>query len=323
MRALLKAGFVIGAAVLPLAGCDDLLASFGDDGAADPEVIVAAPPENSDALVEYYARAERDLIASGRMRTDVAPEDADFTIDSLVDDFVHIALYDEFAVNNSRFVAQQRPSRLRRWQQPIRVGLVFGPSVDDKQVQQDLRGVRSYARRLASATGHPVTVTDGSDANLTVLFLNRSEQQMLGHDLTLTQPDLPAELIDGLVNSPREAFCNAYTLADADNPDSYDLAFILIKAEQRGLMRVSCIHEEMAQAMGLPNDSPDARPSIFNDDEEFALLTRHDEVLLRMLYDGRLHPGMTEEEARPLLRAIAEDAVAATGTGNLLAKPSG
>ena len=25
--------------------------------------------------------------------------------------------------------------------------------------------------------------------------------------------------------------------------------------------------------MGLPNDSPDARPSIFNDDEEFALLT--------------------------------------------------
>ena len=32
--------------------------------------------------------------------------------------------------------------------------------------------------------------------------------------------------------------------------------------------------------MGLANDSPEARPSIFNDDEEYALLTGHDEMLL-------------------------------------------
>ena len=43
--------------------------------------------------------------------------------------------------------------------------------------------------------------------------------------------------------------------------------------------------------MGLPNDSPEARPSLFNDDLEFALLTEHDAVLLRMLYDPRLRPG--------------------------------
>jgi len=72
-------------------------------------------------------------------------------------------------------------------------------------------------------------------------------------------------------------------------------------------MRLSCIHEEMAQAMGLANDSPTARPSIFNDDEEFALLTRHDELLLKMLYDRRLRLGMTPLQARPLLPAIAED----------------
>ena len=43
--------------------------------------------------------------------------------------------------------------------------------------------------------------------------------------------------------------------------------------------------------MGLPNDSPEARPSLFNDDLEFALLTEHDAILLRMLYDPRLRPG--------------------------------
>jgi hypothetical protein len=70
---------------------------------------------------------------------------------------------------------------------------------------------------------------------------------------------------------------------------------------------MSCLHEEMAQALGLPNDSPTARPSIFNDDEEFALLTRHDELLLRILYDRRLQPGMTKKQAVPIVRQIAAE----------------
>ena len=76
---------------------------------------------------------------------------------------------------------------------------------------------------------------------------------------------------------------------------------MLIRAEHPPFTRLSCVHEEMAQAMGLPNDSPEARPSLFNDDLEFALLTEHDAILLRMLYDPRLRPGMTSAEARPLL----------------------
>ena len=74
-------------------------------------------------------------------------------------------------------------------------------------------------------------------------------------------------------------------------------------------MRTSCIHEEIAQGLGLPNDSPTARPSIFNDDEEFALLTAHDELLLRVLYDPRLEIGMTPDEARPIVDAIATELI--------------
>ena len=82
---------------------------------------------------------------------------------------------------------------------------------------------------------------------------------------------------------------------------------MLVKAEHPDLLRLSCIHEEVAQAMGLANDSPQARPSIFNDDEEFALLTRHDELLLKMLYDPRLKLGMTPAEARPTVQRIARE----------------
>ena len=57
----------------------------------------------------------------------------------------------------------------------------------------------------------------------------------------------------------------------------------------------------------LANDSRNARPSIFNDDDEFSLLTNHDELLLKMLYDPRLEPGMTAREAEPITRIIARE----------------
>ena len=81
-------------------------------------------------------------------------------------------------------------------------------------------------------------------------------------------------------------------------------AIILIKAETAGILRESCAHEEFAQALGPGNDFDGARPSIFNDDQEFALLTAHDEMILRVLYDPRLRPGMTRAEGMPIARAI-------------------
>ena len=79
---------------------------------------------------------------------------------------------------------------------------------------------------------------------------------------------------------------------------------VVIGSETRGILRRACLHEEIVQSLGLANDHPDVRPSIFNDDGEFALLTEHDEHLLRILYDPRLEIGMTAEEAMPIVRRI-------------------
>ncbi|MEO1789186.1 MAG: DUF2927 domain-containing protein, partial [Pseudomonadota bacterium] len=84
-------------------------------------------------------------------------------------------------------------------------------------------------------------------------------------------------------------------------------------AEHPDLMRLSCLHEEIAQGFGLSNDSPKARPSVFNDDEEFGLLTHHDELLLKMLYDDRLKPGMTPDEAAPIVQTLARELVGGAG----------
>jgi hypothetical protein len=105
---------------------------------------------------------------------------------------------------------------------------------------------------------------------------------------------------------PRSAFCLVFAFSRG-GADTYAAAVAVIRGEHPDLLRRSCIHEEIAQGMGLANDSDRARPTVFNDSEEFATLTTHDEYLLRILYDDRLRPGMTEDEARPIVTRIATE----------------
>jgi hypothetical protein len=79
----------------------------------------------------------------------------------------------------------------------------------------------------------------------------------------------------------------------------------VIRAELSDKLRRACIHEEIAQGLGLTNDSGEARPSLFSDDDEWARLTELDEALLRVHYHPDLQPGMTAEEALPLAQRLA------------------
>ncbi|MCC6006651.1 MAG: DUF2927 domain-containing protein [Rhodobacteraceae bacterium] len=293
------------AAALALGGCELPLTD------APGPVPEAAPPsevsDESRRLEAYYAQVEARLLSRGLLRTDGGGQDTPFTARMLAENFERIALYDEYVVAAGQFVARATPSRLRRWQEPVRVRLIWGASVPEERRAGDRARIGAYLQRLGRLTGHPVGLTE-SGGNVLVYIVNLDEQRTLGPRLRTDMPGVPGIVVSSIVNSPRSTFCAAYALSDAGNDDSvYSQAIIHLKDEHRGLMREACIHEELAQMMGLPNDSALARPSIFNDDEEFALLTRHDEYLLRILYDRRLSPGMTPAEARPVVARIARE----------------
>lgn len=272
-----------------------------------PEVPLASI--ESQQISAYYASVQARLLSQGLLRQETKPSDAIFTTSELVENFERIALFDEYSIRNNEFVAAQTASTLRRWGRPITIGVNFGPSVTKEQRATDIAAIRQFSKRLARLTGLNISMADARRANFSILFLNKDEQRDLTPQLVNRVKYLTPQIVDEIQNSPRSIFCVAYAVSEAGSLAGYKGAVILIKGEHTDLMRKSCIQEEMAQALGLANDSPKARPSIFNDDEEFALMTAHDELLLKMLYDPRLSIGMTVQDAHPIVQQIAQDLI--------------
>lgn len=248
---------------------------------------------------QLYSQALERYAAAGLMRTEYDPVDAPFTNADLARDFERIAFHMEFE-EGERLVQKSTPVTLVKWDGPVRWQLT-----GDGATAQDYADYRSYTARLARLTGLEFIET-GVDPDILVM---------------IATPKLRAvfvETIDKDGSAARMPLMREWARNDLypcvgqvgrtrENGRWRNKATIVIKSEVKGVLRDSCIHEELAQTLGLLNDDAEARPSIFNDDQEFALLTRHDELLLQILYDPRLKAGMSAEVGMPLVREIIDE----------------
>ncbi|WP_099827017.1 DUF2927 domain-containing protein [Oceaniglobus indicus] len=274
-----------------------------------PRTETPPPPSvesaDSQALQAYYRRVQDGLVAQGLLRTDGGGPDTPFGPRQLVENFVRVALFEEYSTVGGSLVARPTATRLHRWERPITMQLEFGETVSPRIKTRDRNALISYANRLSRLTGLPIRqVSQGGNFN--VFIVNEDERRALGPRLRQLVPGLDELAVRAVTQLPKNSYCLVFAL-DGGNNSAYTHAVAVIRAEHPDLLRLSCIHEEIAQGMGLANDSPSARPSIFNDDEEFALLTTHDEMLLKMLYDKRMRVGMTADEARPVAQTIAAE----------------
>lgn len=276
-----------------------------------PARAVAIAPKTQSAeslrLKTYYAKLQQDLLSQGLLRTDGGGIDTPFTKRDVVENFVRVALFDEYVTSGGRLVAKQSASALRRWDEPVRFGIRFGDTVPEAQRAIDRATISQYVNRLGRITRHPISMTAPERANFTVLVLNEDERRGIGPTLRALVPGIDEGSVRIVQNIPRSTLCLVLAFSDDQSDYAYSQAVAIVRAEHSDLMRKSCVHEELAQGLGLANDSPRARPSVFNDDEEFAFLTRHDELLLRMLYDPRFKTGMRADVARPLAEVIAAE----------------
>ncbi|MEM1276854.1 MAG: DUF2927 domain-containing protein [Pseudomonadota bacterium] len=253
---------------------------------------------------EYWQAFEASLHLEGKLRTDRQPEDAPYTHADLADHFGKTAFgIDPEFIDRIDEADMQSINVVRKWVQPISYVAYGTIPPNDRAV------MRNLFVRLRRASGIPIQENLGNDWNMGIYFFDRAQR-------TTFLDYLREEADPGLYQLFLSLFSDDYicsgtllrrTTEAGELTGEIDHVFIFIRAELPRAMRHSCIEEEISQAMGLIRDDDDVRPSLFNEDEEFAFLTEHDEYLLRILYDPRLTPGLPREAAIPIVDQIARE----------------
>ena len=245
---------------------------------------------------EHFAALQSSLLAKGGLRTEIAPADAPYDRADLERNFRLVAFRTEFPAPGD--IIDERP--LTKWRGALTWRMLGEERPSDRARMQAL------GARIAEATGLEVREAQGEEvARMLIMYLGPESRPRMRAALGARFSDDSLQMFD-LWASRLWVVCYATTFQGGDGKWTSG-AMIWIRDELPDLLRDSCLDEEVAQAMGLPNDDDSVRPSIFNDDEEFAFMTEHDADLLRILYDPRLKPGMTEAEAAPIVRRIVQE----------------
>jgi hypothetical protein len=206
----------------------------------------------------------------------------------IVDSFMEIALKNEHS---------RREGVVRKWTTGIRY--FFDHQVGGRELHEQL--TEMHLQHLAQITGVSIQpAVSRKQANLIIVF---STEQRLAADLK-KYFHADARGIDFMM---RRSVCLAQIKTTAHGAIRQATVIIPVdRARARGKL-VSCVVEELTQVMGLPNDSVDVYPSIFNDQSKYMLLTGLDYLLLKILYDPRLVAGMDRSLTLPVVRKIVDE----------------
>lgn len=189
---------------------------------------------------------------------------------------------------SSEFGGQYRAGRLIRWQGPVRVRLV-GQFPDRFRVE-----IERQVAELRLLSGLEFTfgegAADGPPAGMTIEF-------SASRGGTAFDPDAPCRTLiweSGFVIRRVQIYIAPW-------PDQ---------------LRRHCVAEELTQALGLADDSRVIRDSIFNDASARQRMAPWDALMVRILYDPRLKPGMHKSEAMPIVRRIIAEHIGRAGTSS-------
>ncbi|WP_100753047.1 DUF2927 domain-containing protein [Vibrio salilacus] len=198
--------------------------------------------------------------------------------------FIKVALRNEYS-------SGQKP--LVKWRQPIKVWVEH--KVGDQALHDQL--TNAHIRHLEQITGHLIRrVTSPDQANVTWIYTRESNWRQ----------DIKTQFGASALKHVHGAICKAGYQVSGDGAIFQAAVIIPVdQAREHGKL-LACIVEEITQVLGLPNDSEYAYPSIFNDETAEDLLSPLDVVLLKLLYEPQLKPGMNEQQVRDVIRPLIQ-----------------
>ena len=286
---------------LLLNACDDH-GILTDKVISDEETIASQELK----LRKYYNRLEERKLSLGLLRQDGGGTDTPFDAEDIVEAFEQLAFYNEYKIGENQLLPNTDMVNLGKWNSNINISMRFGNSVAAKQKDKDLLEIHNLLSILSEATKHKIKISN-KNINMYIVVGNQKEVAELTNKIGAKLPEFDPKRIPIITKLPKDIHCLAMTSMSAGPNSEIKSALIIIRSELPKLMRTACFHEEIAQSLGLTNDSHLARPSIFNDDDEFATLTKLDKILLQILYDNRLYSGISRQNSSQLVRQIAKD----------------
>ena len=257
-------------------------------------------------LGKYYSLLEERKTSLSLLRQDGGGADTPFDVDDIVEAFEQLAFYNEYDIDKNKLLPNSNAVSLAKWKSSTNISVRFGGSVDEKQKDKDLKEINGLISNLSKITNHKIKISQ-QNVNMYVVVAKQKEIKSLISEIGLKRPEFDPKRIPIITQLPKDIHCMAMTSMSSEPNSAISSALVIIRSELPTIMRKACIHEEIAQSLGLTNDSHFARPSIFNDDDEFAKLTKFDEILLQILYDRRLNSGISKKEASQLVRQIANE----------------
>jgi Protein of unknown function (DUF2927) len=207
----------------------------------------------------------------------------------LVDSFVELAMKNSYST---------RHNPVRKWITPVRYFIVH--RVGDKDLHREL--IDAHFRHLAQITGLGIQPAETrAAANFLVVLTSESA---LAADLPRYFGATSARQNEMLFH---HSLCMASFATERRGTIVRAVAMIPVDAARAKADLASCVVEELTHAMGLGNDTLRLLPSIFSRKSNLAFLSGLDHLVLKMLYDPRIKPGMNEKTALPVLKMIAAE----------------
>lgn len=202
--------------------------------------------------------------------------------------FIKIALEREYK--------ETKHPKLVRWEKPISV--YFESDTGDAKLQLDLLTVQM--RHLAYISGMPIYFTkQAKGAGILVIFtryknIEDKVRQYIG------DPDKIRKALN-------EAVCLGNFRINQRHEITSGIIIIPVDYAREKARLLDCVVEEITQLLGLPNDSDEVFPSVFNDHSIDTYLSPLDYILLKALYSPHLKPGMTVKQVKAVFPSVLKD----------------
>ncbi len=213
-------------------------------------------------------------------------------------DFVTIAL--------GREHEPERGGRIIKWTKPVKIGIT-GPRREAFDPQ-----LRLHTQHLRTITGHEMQVSNAGEVDILVILVPKLDVAAIMQHAAVYRRMFANEAaftayMKRIESGEFRQICLT-TLRSNVASGVINGAVSFIPLDRGDKVVYQCLIEEVSQALGLPNDSDDVNPSIFNDSSPYIELTDMDILFLRILYDPRLKPGMDYSALAQVFPAALADA---------------